>query len=123
MPMAALVAAPIWWTLVLALLVGGRALVGATSCDTTCQNKPLWQCSLPPTCSYLYVLASRRCFPLVYSAAYALLCCPVSAHACTCRSCVCRSLDGSQLSGSLPSSLGSLAWLRTLYVVVLLVSA
>ena len=54
MPMLTLLAAPFWWALVLALLLGGRALVGATCDLTNCENKPLWQCSLS-TCSYAYV--------------------------------------------------------------------
>ncbi len=51
--------------------------------------------------------------------------CSVSAHACTTPivSCARRWLHYNQLSGSLPSSLGSLTALLGLYVVVLSVSA
>ena len=56
MPMLTLSAAPFWWALVSALLLGGRALVGATCDLTNCENKPLWQCSLSTCSGSLYVL-------------------------------------------------------------------
>ncbi len=73
------------------------------------------------------VVGAPRCFLFCCwpcSAAGSGRACPVSAHARTTPivSCARRSLGGMQLSGSLPSSLGSLTGLAQLYVGVLSVS-
>ena len=68
------------WALLLAALLVEFALVVGATCDTgSCNNKPLWQCSLSGCYGTLYVRSGRRP-PLCSSC----VCVCARAHVCMC---------------------------------------